>query len=265
MAEDYEGRGYVRISRERKSGRVDDLVRLHQVLAARHKLVVLDGTYPTRLSRALVIAAAHSHGLPIRCIHLQIPLAEAQVNICLRMVQRYGRLLDPEEMKAGRRTDRSLATPADLQFWLRSFEPPALDEGFAAVDTIPFVRRLNPAHKQKGLLLDVDEPCAGRRSGAPYPCHPDDVELLPGRFETLLRWVASGYHLFFVSNQSGIAEGKLTREMAVAAFQHTAELLRLPVTEIAYCPHQAPPVACWCRKPSPGLGVVLDGAPSPGQ
>ena len=42
-------------------------------------------------------------------------------------------------------------------------------------------------------------------SGAPYPCHPDDVELLPGRFETLLRWVAQGYHLFFVSNQGGIA------------------------------------------------------------
>ena len=92
---------------------------LHQALAARHMLVVLDGTYPTRLSRALVIAAAHSHGLPIRCMHLQIPLAEAQVNVALRMVQRHGRLLDPEEMKAGRKTDRSLATPATLQFWLQ--------------------------------------------------------------------------------------------------------------------------------------------------
>jgi HAD superfamily hydrolase (TIGR01662 family) len=177
---------------------------------------------------------------------------EAQVNIALRIVQRYGRLLDPEEMKVCRRTDLSVVTPADLQRWIRSFEPPSLDEGFSAVDTIPFVRRLNPAHKQKGLLLDVDGTLC--RSGA---YHRDDVELLPGRFETLLRWVASGYHLFFVSNQSGIAEGKLTREMADAAFRRTAELLRLPVTEIAYCPHQAHPVACWCRKPSPGLGVYL--------
>ena len=45
--------------------------------------------------------------------------------------------------------------------------------------------------------------------------------------------------------------------MADAAFLRTAELLRLPVTEIAYCPHQAHPVACWCRKPLPGLGVYL--------
>ena len=69
--------------------------------------------------------------------------------------------------------------------------------------------------------------------------------------------MASGYHLFFISNQSGIAEGKLSREMADATFKRTAELLRLPVTEIAYCPHQAHPVRCWCRKPMPGLGVFL--------
>jgi hypothetical protein len=67
------------------------------------------------LSPSPVIAAAHSHGLPVRCTHLQIPPDEAQVNITLRMVERYGRLLDPEEMKTCRKTDRSVATPADLQ------------------------------------------------------------------------------------------------------------------------------------------------------
>lgn len=254
FAYDYEGRGYDRIGR----GRKDDLLpRLHQALEERHKLVVLDDNYPTRLSRAPVIAVAHSHGLPVRCTHLQIPLAEAQVNVTQRMVERYGRLLDPEEMKTCRRTNSSVVTPADLQRWLRGFEPSTIEEGFLAVDTIPFVRRLNPAHKQKGLLLDVDGTLRRSRSGAAYPCHPDDVEILPCRFETLLRRVASGYHLFFVSNQNGIAEGKLTREMADATFQRTVELLRLPVTEIAYCPHQANPVVCWCRKPMPGLGVFL--------
>ena len=256
LADDYEGRGYVRISRGRRGG--DDLVpRLHQAIAERRKLVVLEDNYPTRLSRAPVIAAAHSRGLPIRCTHLQISPTEAQVNLTQRMVERYGRLLDPDEMKACRRTDRTVVTPANLRRWVRSFEPPTTDEGFSAVDTIPFVRRLNPAHKQKGLLLDVDGAIRKSKSGAAYPCHPDDVELLPGRFEVLLRWVASGYHLFFISNQSGIAEGKLTREMADATFKRTAALLRLPVTEIAYCPHQAHPVRCWCRKPMAGLGVFL--------
>jgi histidinol phosphatase-like enzyme len=27
--------------------------------------------------------------------------------------------------------------------------------------------------------------------------------------------------------------------------------------EILYCPHGAGPPICWCRKPLPGLGVVL--------
>lgn len=27
--------------------------------------------------------------------------------------------------------------------------------------------------------------------------------------------------------------------------------------EVDYCPHAAGPPTCWCRKPLPGLGVVL--------
>ena len=44
---------------------------------------------------------------------------------------------------------------------------------------------------------------------------------------------------------------------AEAAFLKTVELLQLPVTEIAFCPHAAFPVSCFCRKPMPGLGVYL--------
>ena len=45
--------------------------------------------------------------------------------------------------------------------------------------------------------------------------------------------------------------------MAEAALLRTAQLLQVPVTEIAYCPHQAHPIVCYCRKPMPGLGVYL--------
>ena len=81
--------------------------------------------------------------------------------------------------------------------------------------------------------------------------------LLPNRRETLQRWVDEGYSLFLVSNQSGIASGKLSPEAANSAFARTAELIGLPITEIAYCPHPAFPVGCFCRKPLPGLGVYL--------
>jgi histidinol phosphatase-like enzyme len=29
------------------------------------------------------------------------------------------------------------------------------------------------------------------------------------------------------------------------------------VIEVEYCPHAAGPPRCWCRKPLPGLGVLL--------
>jgi len=254
----YVERGYARLNRDALGGKLDNLVpKLGQLLAAGQRRVVLDNTYPTRLSRAPVVAMSHSHGVAVRCRYLQTPMAEARVNVVLRMVAKYGRPLGPEEMKAYVKTDPNLPPPAALSRWASSFEPPALDEGFAVVDAIPFVRRLDPTHTQKGLLLDVDGTVRKSRSGELYPRHPDDVELLPGRREILAGWVAAGYRLFFVSNQSGVASGKLTQAMAQAVFQRTVELLGLPIAEIAFCPHQAFPLSCYCRKPMPGLGVYL--------
>jgi len=140
---------------------------------------------------------------------------------------------------------------------MTSFEAPSPDEGFAAVDEIPFVRQVDPGHTEKGLLLDVDGTLRRTKSGERYPRSPDDVELLPDRRDTLSRWIDVGYKLFFVSNQSGIASGKLDQCAADQAFARTIELLRLPVAEVAYCPHPAFPVGCFCRKPMPGLGVTV--------
>ncbi len=73
-------------------------------------------------------------------------------------------------------------------------------------------------------------------SGELYPRSADDVELLPHRREALLKWIEDGYKLFFVSNQSGVASGKVAAAEVEAAFQRTIDLLGLPVTEVAYCP-----------------------------
>ena len=75
--------------------------------------------------------------------------------------------------------------------------------------------------------------------------------------EVLTRYIDDGYELFLVSNQSGIASETLTKEDAEAAFARTIELLGLPVAEVAYCPHPAFPVGCFCRKPLPGMGIAL--------
>jgi HAD superfamily hydrolase (TIGR01662 family) len=258
MVADFVASRYARLNRDILGGKLDDLVpRLLQLLASGQKRVILDNTYPTRMSRAPVVAAAYAQGVPVRCIHLQIPLPEAHVNIVLRNLEKYGRLLGPDDMKSLVKNDPTLPPPLALLRWVSTFEAPSLQEGFATLDVIPFTRRLDPTHTEKGLLLDVDGTVRKTKSGAIYPSHADDVELLPGRREVLKSWLDQGYQLFFVSNQSAIASGKLDRAAAESAFLRTVDLLGLPVTEVAYCPHPAFPVGCYCRKPMPGLGVYL--------
>lgn len=258
LVDSYVEKGYARLNRDLLGGKLDDLVpALIDLLANGHGKVVLDNTYPTRISRAPVIAAARTFGVPIVCRHLATSANDAHVNIALRMLGRYGKLLGPEEMKALAKTDPNLPPPVALRRWEKSFEAPALDEGFASVESVPFHRIENDTYTTKGLLLDVDGTLRVTKSGEVYPRSADDVVLIPGRREVLMRWVDAGYSLFLVSNQSGIASGKLTQGDAQAAFARTVELLGLPVAEIAYCPHPSFPVSCFCRKPMPGLGVAL--------
>jgi histidinol-phosphate phosphatase family protein len=254
----YVDKGYERLNRDQEGGGLDDLVPLvGEKLSAGKTRIVLDNTYPTRVSRYAVVRMAHAHRVPVRCRFLNTPVNEAYQNVVLRILERYGKLLGPDELKELGKTDPNLPPPAAMARWAASFEPPALDEGFSVVEEIPFVRRASPVGTVKGLLLDVDGTLRTTRSGEIYPRTPDDVQLLPGRREALQPWVEKGYQLFFVSNQSGVASGQVSREAVDACFQRTVELLGLPVAEIAVCPHPAFPAGCFCRNPLPGLGIYL--------
>jgi histidinol-phosphate phosphatase family protein len=254
----YLKRGYARLNRDQLGGDLDSLVpKLGELLSSGQRRVILDNTYPTRASRYAVIRKAHEHLVPVRCRFLATPIDEAYVNVVHRILERYGRLLGPDDLKDLAKDDPNLPPPAAMARWAASFEAPNLDEAFSVVDEIPFVRRQDPGFTGKGLLLDVDGTLRKTKSGEIFPRDAGDVELLPGRVDVLRRWVADGYTLFFVSNQGGIAAGSVTREAADAAFARTVELLGIPVAEIAYCPHPAFPAGCFCRKPLPGLGISL--------
>ena len=54
----------------------------------------------------------------------------------------------------------------------------------------------------------------------------------------------------------GIADQTTTSEEVEASFARMRESLAVPI-DILYCPHGGGPPVCWCRKPLPGLGVVL--------
>jgi histidinol-phosphate phosphatase family protein len=256
--ERYVSRGYARLNRDQLGGDLDGLIpRLDELLAGGQRRVVLDNTYATRVSRYAVLRKAHAHGVPVRCRFLATPIDEAYANVVLRILDRYGKLLGPDELKDLAKDDPNLPPPAAMARWAASFEAPHVDEGFGVVEEIPFVRRVDPLFTGKGLLLDVDGTLRKTKSGELFPRDAADVELLPGRCAVLERWIADGYRLFFVSNQSGVASGTLSAAAAEGAFARTIELLGLPVSEVAYCPHPAFPAGCFCRKPLPGMGVAL--------
>ena len=150
VAEEYAGRGYVRLNRDDRGGGLRELAEtLEAELSSGARRVVLDNTYLSRATRSYVIEAASRHGIPTHCVWLNTPLAQAQVNLVGRLLERFGTLPTPDELRRLGRTTHGVLTPTSQMRAFRELEPPAVDEGFASVEVRPFVRT----------------PRSGRRSG----------------------------------------------------------------------------------------------------
>ncbi len=140
IAADYTARGYARLNRDERGGSLRELAAvLDEALAAGGRRVVLDNTYLTRASRNEVIEVAGRYGIPARCVWLETPLAQAQVNLVERLLERFGSLPTPAQLWELRQ-EPGLLAPASQMRAFRELEPPSEDEGFAAVEHVPFVR-----------------------------------------------------------------------------------------------------------------------------
>lgn len=246
---------YCRVNRDERGGTLDGLPAIVEAEFKKGKTnFVLDNTYADVESRKSIIACAKKLKLPIRCLWLDTSFEDAQYNACQRMIQRTGKLLMPEDFKATK--DPNLFPPVALFSYKKRFQKPTTDEGFVRVDKVAFVRRKNPLHVNKALILDYDDNLRTSKGSEPYPTKPSEVEILPGRKEKLAEYVKKGYLLLGASNQSGIAKKKLSYEDAVACFEKTNELLGHDI-KYSFCPHSVPPIVCYCRKPHPGLGVAF--------
>lgn len=153
---------------------------------------------------------------------------ETLYRAALRMYRRWGRFLSPGEMRA---------------------------EGFAIMEAASRDPRPPPPYTNRALILDYDGTLRKNPSGATYPSHPDEVQLLPGRRAVLRRYRDQGWPLLGVSNQSAVSRGETDLAITEACFARTNELLGLEIP-VLFCPH---PRAgqCLCRKPMPGHGVQL--------
>ena len=96
----------------------------------------------------------------------------------------------------------------------------------------------------------------------PYNVDPAKIRLARGAGEAVRAVRDSGFRVFVVSNQSGIARGYFDEPALARAEEALREMLAetgASIDAFYYCPHLAGAalseydVQCECRKPSPGL------------
>jgi hypothetical protein len=232
LAADYVGRGYVRLNRDERGGSLRLLAAdLDERLAGGVRRAVLDNTYLTRAARSRVIEIAGRHGLAARCVWLETPLAQAQVNLVERLLERFGSLPTPGQIRDATRREPWLMLPTSQMRALRELEPPSTDEGFIAVETVPFTRA-SAGDGRPGVFVGA---AATARDGIA---------------EALADADPSAPHLLF----------DWSPDHEPNALRSEAALLANAVTgpvEMAVCPHPGGPPVCWCRPPLPGLPLAF--------
>ena len=233
VASDYVDRGYVRLNRDERGGALRALAdALDDELASGTRRVVLDNTYLTRAARSYVIGAANRHGVPVRCVWLDTPLAQAQVNLVGRMLDQFGALPTPDELRALARRRPGVLAPTSQMRTFRELEPPSSDEGFAHVDAIAFVRRPTSKRERAGVFVAAS---ALER---------------PGWEDALAQGDRSAPHLLFNWSPGG----------SPAALEPDLARLEAAIdgpAAAALCPHAGGPPTCWCRPPLPGLPLAF--------
>jgi aryl-alcohol dehydrogenase-like predicted oxidoreductase len=233
VAAEYVARGYLRLNRDERGGSLRELAdALDEALAAGTRQVVLDNTYLTRAARSYVVEAASRHRVPARCVWLDTPLAHAQVNLVERMLERFGALPTPEELKRLARSEPGVLAPTSQMRALRELEPPSADEGFAAVEHVPFARTPDSDRTLAGVFVAAAVPRA------------------PGWERTFEETDPDVPHLVFDWNPEG-AEDDLAAAAALLEGAVTGSV------EQALCPHGGGPPSCWCRPPLPGLVLAF--------
>ena len=260
---EYVAKGYTNLNRDEIGGSLESLnsALVFQIAGGVNKFV-LDNTYVDKASRAAVLEIAKKYGFSVHGIWIDISKDDALHNSAIRILSAFDSKLSSPKFPVtdvlGPKNIYKINgyVPAGAIFAkIKATEKPDKSEGFTTLEVKKFVRKPFD-FKNKAAIFDYDGTLRGTISGAKFPVSPSDIRILPGRKEKLKQLKDEGYILLGVSNQSGVAKGDLTAEMADACFDKTNELLGFNI-EYAYCPHGSFPIACYCRKPCSGLGAYF--------
>jgi len=232
VAREYEARGYERLNRDERGGSLRELAdALEAAVAGGARRVVLDNTYLTRASRSHPVEVAAGAGLTVRCVWIDAPLAQAQINLVERLVDRFAALPSPDELRRLARSEQGVLAPTSQMRAVRELEPPSPDEGFTAVERVAFVR----------------EPASSAGAGVLVAARALER---PGWEDALARADPAAPHLVF-DWREGAHVDALTETV-----EQIIGVVGGPVVA-ALCPHPGGPPTCWCRPPLPGLAVVF--------
>lgn len=203
LVKEFTDSGYCRINRDELGGTLEQQVGHAERALASHDCVVLDNTYATIESRESIIALGKRLKVPVRCVWLQTSFEDAQLNACLRMIRRKGRILMPGEFKK----DPNLFPPVALFSFKNRWEnkkkdqkhpgrqDPKVEHGFSAVEKRKFVRRWPKSHVNKAVLLDYDDTLRTSTGSNPWPEAAGEIKILPGRKKKLKQLQDHGYIL----------------------------------------------------------------------
>jgi len=194
--------------------------------------VVLDNTYLTRAARSYVLDVAGRHRYAARCIWLDTPLAQAQVNLVERLLERLGSLPGPDELRTLTRRGDGVPAPTSQMRALRELEPPSADEGWDDVVHVRFERAAAPAEAGGGVFVAA---AAVKQ---------------PGWQEVVRGADPEAPHLVFDWRPGSSADA------LASAVASVADHVSGPVIG-AVCAHAAGPPTCWCRPPLPGLPLAF--------
>ena len=164
-----------------------------------------------------------------RCIWLDTPLAQAQVNLVQRLLERFGSLPHPVELRGLARSEAGVLAPTSQMRAQRELEPPSADEGFVESTQAPFERA--PWTGRGGVFVAASALTEQAGSGR-------------SRAQTRMprTWSSTG------------APTEVPRRSGRAARLTGVSRDRLKASSA--CIRGGPPI-CWCRPPLPGLPLAF--------
>ncbi len=107
----------------------------------------------------------------------------------------------------------------------------------------------------KPLFLDRDGVINQKAPAHEYITKVEDFIFLPGAIDALRTLQEAGWEFYIVTNQAGIARGKMSLDDLSAIHEHMRRELKdrgVEIKHIYYCPHGYDD-GCDCRKPKPGM------------